>query len=244
MASLPQHDRYVEPFVGGGAGFFAINPTSALLSDVNGELINLYVQIRDHPLAIAQGIEQMQAKHSHSFYYQTRAERPSDPMERALRTLYLNRSCWNGLYRLNRKGEFNVPKGTKERVSLDSDDFKQAAERLSNAELEISDFESTLNRCGDGDLVFIDPPYTVKHNMNGFVKYNESIFTWEDQIRLRNSAVAASDRGAKVIITNADHASIHDLYHGVESMNSVERSSVLSGNPAFRARTTELLIQI
>lgn len=244
VSNLPRYDRYVEPFVGGGAGFFALSPRAALLADVNNELINLYQQIRDQPAAIARGIEELQRKHSHEFYYELRSSLPQDKLSRALRTLYLNRACWNGLYRLNRNGQFNVPKGTKERVILDSDDFGQAAKLLAVADLKVSDFESTLNDVGAGDLVFIDPPYTVKHNMNGFVKYNESIFTWEDQRRLQDCAMSAARRGANVIVTNADHESIRELYKSAKEMQPVHRASVLAANPNFRSRTTELLIHL
>src|SRR5690606_33757078 len=118
--------------------------------------------------------------------------------------------CWNGLYRVNREGIFNVPIGTKTNVLMESDDFLRVSEILKRAELRSCDFEDTLNRCGHGDFVFVDPPYTVKHNNNGFVKYNEEIFSWQDQLRLSAVVRRAAERGAAIVVTNADHASVHE----------------------------------
>ncbi|CAN5117933.1 hypothetical protein BH09PSE3_BH09PSE3_20120 [soil metagenome] len=193
---LPNYKRYLEPFLGGAAGFFRLNPTSAVLSDVNPELINLYTQVRDHPLCIQAGMADLHGRHSAELFYEMRADIPTSPLDQAIRMLYLNRTCWNGLYRLNLSGKFNVPIGTKDQVVLDTDDFNQASARLKNASLLNADFEIVMNMAGEDDLVFVDPPYTVKHNMNGFVKYNESIFTWADQVRLRDAAARAAKRGA------------------------------------------------
>ena len=104
VAQLPAFERYIEPFLGGGAGFFSLKPKRAILADVNPELINLYQQIRAHPCLIKEGVLDFHQRHSAEFYYETRANLPRDPLARALRMLYLNRACWNGLYRLNRGG--------------------------------------------------------------------------------------------------------------------------------------------
>ncbi len=105
----------------------------------------------------------------------------------------------------------------------------------------VCDFEDILADAQKGDLVFLDPPYTTAHNINGFVKYNQNIFSWNDQVRLKRCAVAASERGAKIILTNADHESIRDLYAAVGEPRVVKRHSVISGKPHARARTTEVL---
>src|SRR5690606_6490089 len=101
-------------------------------------------------------------------------------IERAAAFLYLNRTCWNGLYRVNRDGIFNVPIGTKTNVLMSKDDFFRVSEVLKRSELFNVDFEDTIDQCGCGDFLFVDPPYTVRHNNNGFVKYNEEIFSWQD----------------------------------------------------------------
>ena len=94
---------------------------------------------------------------------------------------------------------------------MDTDDFEEIATLMRRCDLRCSDFGDILGACGKGDLAFVDPPYTVKHNMNGFVKYNETLFSWEDQVRLRDAVVSATSRGAKIIVTNADHPSVRTL---------------------------------
>ena len=114
---------------------------------------------------------------------------------------------------------------------------------LRSAEIRECDFEETIDRAGSGDFVFVDPPYTVKHNLNGFVKYNDKIFSWDDQVRLRDAVVRASDRGASVLVTNANHASISELYADVGQLAVVDRASVLAGDSNFRSPTEELVIR-
>ncbi|MNV47783.1 Modification methylase DpnIIA [compost metagenome] len=162
--------------------------------------------------------------------------------ERAAQFLYLNRTCWNGLYRVNRKGEFNVPKGTKSTVVLPNDDFPAVSEALQSAALLCCDFEDAIRVAEAGDLVYIDPPYTVQHNFNGFLKYNEKIFSWHDQIRLRDAVVAASDRGARIVVSNAAHQSVVDLYAGVGTMHVIQRSSKLAADSSRRGVVDEIMV--
>ncbi|HEX8214845.1 MAG TPA: Dam family site-specific DNA-(adenine-N6)-methyltransferase [Allosphingosinicella sp.] len=240
--SVPSHyNRFIEPFLGGGAVFFALEPSAAILSDVNSELVELYEIVRDEPVALRDVLEWHQSRHSREHYYAIRGRQFEGKVWRAARTLYLNRTCWNGLYRLNRKGEFNVPMGSKTDILIE-DDFLSYSNALSSAFLLCSDFEQTIDMAKDGDFIFADPPYTVKHNMNGFVKYNEKIFSWEDQIRLREACTRAANRGATVVIANADHPSIHDLYRGLGRTEKLARHSVISGRSAGRGSVTEALI--
>lgn len=244
MHLIPEtFDRYIEPFLGSGAMFFALQPKQAVLSDLNDDLINCYRVVRDAPIAIAEMLAAHHANHSEDHYYRVRADKPNDPIMRAAWFLYLNRTCWNGLYRVNRKNEFNVPIGTKTAVVLDSDDFVASSRVLRSVDLENRDFERTLALAGNGDFVFVDPPYTVKHNLNGFVKYNDKIFSWADQVRLRDAVVEAARRGASVLVTNANHASIREIYDGVGCMEVVRRASVLAGNSKYRVQTDELVVR-
>lgn len=234
-------DRYIEPFLGSGAVYFYLRPERALLTDVNCELINAYQVVRDKWKLLKGAMARHQDLHSDDYFYEMRANSPSGKVERAARFLYLNRTCWNGLYRVNRKGEFNVPRGTKNSVILDSDDFKALSERLKRTKLTVSDFEASINVAGEGDLLFVDPPYTVKHNNNGFVKYNDKIFSWDDQVRLRDALVRADGRGAMIVMTNANHESVRDLYDGF-NLYALSRQSVLAGLSAGRGATEELLV--
>jgi DNA adenine methylase len=235
--------RYIEPFLGGGAMFFALQPARALLSDLNADLIDCYWAIRTSPKAITALLAEHHERHSAEHYYTTRAVKPVDLVERAAWFIYLNRTCWNGLYRVNRKNEFNVPMGTKTNVVLPTDDFSSVSRMLLRSEILNQDFERTIDAAENGDFIFVDPPYTVKHNLNGFLKYNHKIFSWADQIRLRDAVARATKRGAMVLVTNANHQSIREIYQGLGQHEVVERASVLSASAAHRARTEELTIR-
>jgi DNA adenine methylase len=234
------YGAYYEPFLGSGAVFFNAMPKRAVLSDINDELINLYRIIRDEPVELAIKMNAHQRRHSTEYYYEIRAKKLRSDLNKAARTLYLNRTCWNGLYRVNLNGEFNVPKGTKDTVVMESDNFNLLSKVLKKATILCQDFEETLDRAKRGDFAFIDPPYTVAHNHNGFVKYNQHLFEWEDQIRLRNAVERAANRGVKVLVTNAAHQSVFDLYDGFKQV-IVERSGVISSSSNSRGRYQEMV---
>lgn len=198
--------------------------------------------VRRSPREIYAGLEQLQADHSKETYYRVRSGRPEAPIDAAIRFIYLNRTCWNGLYRVNRQNEFNVPMGTKTAVLMPDDDFALVAAKLRRVTLAVADFETIIDEAASGDLVFVDPPYTVKHNMNGFLKYNQDIFTWQDQVRLRDCLARAKRRGCHIVMSNADHESIRDLYRGFAPTESVARFSIIAGSSKARSETTELLM--
>lgn len=234
--------RYIEPFLGSGAIFFSVQPNFALLGDLNQELVDAYKAIKTDWKGVQERLEFHQLLHSEDHYYSTRSEIPEDYLDRAARFIYLNRTCWNGLYRVNLSGVFNVPIGTKSCVILDSDDFKTIAKLLESASITSGDFQSLIDQAEQDDVIFADPPYTVRHKFNGFVKYNESLFSWNDQIRLRDSLLRASERGAKVIVTNADHDSIRELYKCGFKLSAIERYSSISGKSSTRGKYSELVI--
>jgi len=233
--------RYIEPFLGGGAVFFHTKPAEAILSDVNPRLIEVYQTIRDDWQRVLKELRRLQRLHCKAFYYEERGRKRTTPHTRTAQFLYLNRTCFNGLYRENLKGEFNVPIGTKDKIIFEDEDFGEISRILSVAEIRAADFSETISEATDGDLVFADPPYTTAHNMNGFVKYNQNIFSWEDQVRLREVVLQAVDRGARVVLTNADHESIRQLYDLHGTYRPIGRASVMAGKSAFRANTTEAL---
>lgn len=234
--------RYFEPFLGGGAVFFRERPEDAVLSDANRRLIELYRVVRDELEEFEALLRKHARLHSTHYYYEMRSRRLRRPATRAAQFLYLNRTCWNGLYRENLNGHFNVPIGTKQTVIFDTDDFIGWSKALQGARIVHQDFEVAIDEAEEGDLVFVDPPYTVRHNMNGFVKYNQSIFSWCDQLRLRKALQRASERGVYFVMTNANHGSIRELYAGFGEHRSLGRHSVIAGNSAHRAYSTELLI--
>ena len=190
--------RYIEPFLGGGAVFFYLQPEKSILSDCNEKLINTYNAIKSDWKSVWRELQRFQNKHSPEFYYEERARIRRKAHTKAAQFIYLNRTCWNGLYRENLSGKFNVPIGTNSQVLLPDDNFQLTSSILQKASLIACDFEDTLLEARKGDLVFLDLPYTTAHNRNGFVKYNQSIFSWDDQTRLQQSIIAASERGAKI----------------------------------------------
>lgn len=236
------YNRYIEPFLGGGAAFFSLKPKKSILSDLNGDLINCYLAIRDHWRGVQRLLEKHHARHCHDYYYRIRDTKFRGSIQRAAQFIYLNRTCWNGLYRVNLSGQFNVPMGTKTSVVMDTDDFEQTSNLLETCELLCCDFESTVNRAVQGDFVFVDPPYTVRHNLNGFIKYNEKLFSWADQVRLRDSLSRAIQRGVKVLATNANHTSVRGLYQDFPKRKAISRTSVLSGDATYRSKVDELII--
>ena len=235
------YNRYIEPFLGSGAVFFNLQPKTATLSDINFELIETYSAVKADWRKVVALLKRHNGYHSKSYYYEVRKSRPRTIFGTAARLIYLNRTCWNGLYRVNRKGEFNVPIGTRTNVLLDTD-FERISSLLQNTTLKHSDFEPVIDDAVKNDLIFVDPPYTVKHNSNGFIKYNENLFSWDDQIRLFKSLVRAKKRGAKVVVTNAHHASVIKLYKGDFDLVSAERKSLIAGSNADRGSYKELII--
>jgi len=236
-------NKYFEPFLGSAAVYFALKPQYAVLSDVNAELIECYAAIKNDWQAVERLVNVHHQQHSKEYYYQVRSIRPETPAARAARFIYLNRTCWNGLYRVNLKGQFNVPIGTKKNAVLDTDNFEGVSKLLKNVELVSQDFEEVIDQAKTGDFIFADPPYTVKHNFNGFVKYNETMFHWDDQVRLSESIKRASARGCLVMVTNANHPSVRELYEDCFTILPIERSSVIAASSANRGIYQEIIIR-
>ncbi|WP_315806505.1 MULTISPECIES: Dam family site-specific DNA-(adenine-N6)-methyltransferase [unclassified Bradyrhizobium] len=236
--------RYYEPFLGSGAVFFHLDPPAASISDSNGELVDTYRAIRDEPENVMRVLRAHSTRHNDDYYYVVRASQPKTPAGIAARFLYLNRTCWNGLYRVNKQGQFNVPRGTKDSVVFPNDNFQLTSRRLKRARLNCCDFELAIDQAEEDDFVFVDPPYTVKHNYNGFLKYNQSIFSWNDQVRLARAIQRATKRGAKILVLNANHESVRELYSGIGVQRTLPRSSILAASSNFRTKTHELAIGI
>jgi len=236
--------RYIEPFLGGGSVFFHLKPENAILGDLNQDLIIAYSAIKEDYDSLITALRKHNRQHSYEYYYKVRACNPTSDIGRAARFIYLNRTCFNGIYRVNLKGKYNVPKGSKNTVILESDDFSALSYQLQSARIINSDFEILIETAQRGDLVFADPPYTVKHNFNGFVKYNEKLFSWDDQIRLADALYRAKERGVKIVSTNANHESIRELYLEREfGFQSVSRYSSISAKICSRNQFEELLVR-
>lgn len=239
------YNRYFEPFLGGGAVYFHLRPQRAVLNDVNPEVIAAYRAIKEHWIGLKKSLAYHQRYHDadDGYYYAVRGRAPKTLVQQASRMIYLNRTCFNGIYRVNRQGEFNVPRGSKDSVLMDADDFKSMAALLATADLRAGDFENIIDEAGEDDLVFADPPYTVRHNLNGFIEYNEILFSWADQERLARALRRAAARGAKIVATNANHHSVRSLYESWDFLTrSASRFSQISADGASRKQFEELII--
>ncbi|WP_426291967.1 DNA adenine methylase [Dyadobacter endophyticus] len=237
--------NYHEPFLGGGSVFLALKSSGkinnlAFLSDANKDLIETFTVIRDHPIELID--EMVPFQNTKEFYYSLRGNIPDTSISRAARFLFLNRTSFNGIYRVNLKGEYNVPYGFRKMEYLfKEDEIHALSEALKDTFLRATDFDHTITNIKPGDLVFLDPPYTVAHENNGFVKYNQKIFAWEDQQRLRTYIDKIIEIGAHFILTNAAHISISELYDGVGNSLKLARPSLIGGKGAKRSVYHEIL---
>ncbi|MDG9782476.1 DNA adenine methylase [Metapseudomonas otitidis] len=234
--------RYIEPFFGGGTMFFSMTPQRSILSDLNSELITTYKAVKENYNEVVLLLKGHESNHSKEYYYLVRSQRPVQPVAKAARLIYLNRTCFNGIYRVNLKGEFNVPIGTKSSVFREEDDWAGWSAALGGAELVCADFEQQIEIASKGDFLFVDPPYTVRHNYNGFIKYNEKLFSWSDQERLADALEGARKRGARILITNANHQSVKSLYKRGFNQQVVSRYSSIAASGTKRAAFEELII--
>ena len=232
-------DNYYEPFLGGGSLFFSLLPTSAVLADLNEPLIEAYQSVRDEPEKIIAALEQW--PNEESTFYKVRNSSYQERAYRSAQLIYLNRTCWNGLYRVNRSGGFNVPFAYHGRAIFESTHLLEISSALQTAEFRHGDFFTAVQDAKKGDFVYFDPPYITHHSQNGFVQYNKKLFSWEDQERLGRTAVELVERGCHVVVTNASYEPLLSFYPGFR-YQTLSRSSVLAANPKFRHPTTEFLI--
>ena len=242
--SLPPFKTYYEPFLGGGSLFFSLEPSRAVLSDTNKELINCYRCIRNRCKKVLTVLRDL--KKSKDDYYQIRDKFNSkeDPIKKAAYFIYLTKTCWNGLYRVNRDGRFNVPIG-KFRDGFEIFNEEQllyASKVLKKAELRHCDFEEGIKGIKTHDIVYFDPPYITTHQKNGFAEYNAKLFSQTDELRLAALAEKLCGKNVYVIVSNAAHPIIKQQYNGSFYKTEVERASLIAGDPARRSRFTELII--
>ncbi|HXG60431.1 MAG TPA: Dam family site-specific DNA-(adenine-N6)-methyltransferase [Planctomycetota bacterium] len=234
--------RYHEPFLGSGALFFLLTPARASLSDKCAELIDVYRTIRDDVASVIRHLRPL--KPDRELFYEMRDRPSAGRLKRAAEFIYLNKTCWNGLYRVNAEGRFNVPYGMpKTDFIADFDNLRECARVLQRPHVTLwaRDFERALEEVEPGDLVYLDPPYVTRHNDNGFIDYNETLFSWEDQKRLAKRARQLAAAGAYVIVTNAHHREVLELYRGFKS-RALSRSSTLASDPKCRVRVKEAVL--
>jgi len=208
-----QYGKYIEPFVGGGALFFALSPSRAVIADSNPELINVYRVIASEVEALISELESMPT--DRDTFYRVRAELFGDlePLRAAARTIYLNKTCFNGLFRVNRAGQFNVPYANANRRACQPERLRAAASLLRNAEIVVSDYHALLTeRAEPGDFVYLDPPYVPTSRYSDFKRYTKEQFYEEDHRRLAGLVGELAARDCHLLITNSDHPLVWDLY--------------------------------
>lgn len=231
---------YYEPFLGGAALFLAMNPRRAVLSDLNEDLVRFYNQIKRSPEEVIRALRQI-VPGEVSYYEERSRDISCRTPEAAARFFYVVSHAFNGIYRQNLKGQFNVPYGHRTRASWPPEGaIREMSLRLQRAEILPGDFQKVIESARKGDVIYFDPPYTVAHNNNGFIKYNAHIFSWKDQERLARAAVLLSKRGCRVLISNADHPAVRELYAEFAEFR-IERNSVIAASGAARRRITESL---
>ena len=238
----PVDGTYFEPFLGSAAMFASVYPRHSILSDLNKELISTFIALRDHQKAVEDMLKIHQRHHCEAYYYTMRSATHLSGPEVAARFLYLNRTCFNGIYRVNRKGQFNVPMGSRQNIHRSDDDFTAWSSALKTCELLTGDFEASIKMASTGDVIYADPPYSVRHNLNAFRKYNESLFSWEDQERLAHVLTEAAVKGVQVVISNANHPTVSELYPELFSRCEITRNSSIAASSAKRGAYDELLL--
>ena len=239
--------RHVEPFVGGGALFFSRQPTRALLCDVNQDLIGAYEAVRSDVSGVIGHLETHAREHGKAHYYAVRqrynARDTCDPARRAAMFIYLNKTCFNGLYRVNRKGEFNVPIGRYTNPTIVNAEVLISASRaLRAADLRCAPFEDMLRDAGQGDFVYLDPPYEPASRTSNFTGYAANGFAQHDQRTLRDVFQRLDRRGAKVMLSNSDVPFIRELYHGY-ALETVSVLRSINCNPNKRGPVQEVVVR-
>lgn len=227
------YNRYIDPFVGGGAVFKYLEPKKSIISDVNEELITFYKCLKLSPESLYKSVLKHFKKHSREYYYQTRRTLGTSELEIAARFLYLNYTCYNGIYRVNQKNEFNVPIGDNKFCHYTIDDFIKNSKRLKNTKIKLQDFRDTIKQSKKDDMLYIDPPYATKSNKSTFTKYSAKVFSWKDQEDLAMMLHAKSIQGVKIIISNINNEEIRALYPSSKGWNQkpLDRANVLLYRP-------------
>lgn len=233
-------NSYHEPFLGGGSIFFKLQPANAYLSDLNEELISTYIQVRDNVEDVLHFLKKF--KNTEDEYYKVRAQKFRSESKKAARFIYLNQTSFNGIYRVNLQGQYNVPFGHRNKNFYNPSNLIQASKMLESTKLRHLDFEDTLRFVKKGDLVFLDPPYTVTHNNNGFIRYNSKLFNESSQQRLSSYIDSLLEIGAYYILTNAAHKWIKKTFDKPSAkVLALSRLSCIGGNHAKRGHFEEYI---
>lgn len=255
IALMPgKFNKYYEPFIGGGALFFEVEPKNAVINDFNSDLILAYKQIRDNVDKLIAVLETHKENNSKEYYLDLRAvdrdgriEKMSE-VEKAARLLYMLRVNFNGLYRVNLKNQFNVPYGRyKNPKIVDKPLLYSISKYLNENNIDIlsGDFSDAVITASSGDFVYFDPPYAPVSSTSSFTSYTNEGFNQEDQIRLRDTFVELSSRGVNVMLSNSDVDFIHEIYSDIPNIDIrvVEANRIINSKASKRGKVNELIIR-
>jgi DNA adenine methylase len=253
--NLPESfGTYYEPFLGGGALLFHIltdkNGQKCSISDLNSDLVLAYTTIRDRIDALITSLknhEKNYQKNSESYYYSMRENNPRSAIEKTSRLIFLNRTCFNGLYRVNSKGKFNVPLGKYSNPNIVNEENLRAVSHIlqsSRISINCRDFEAVLRDAKKGDLVYFDPPYQPVSSTANFTSYTNKDFTYDDLTRLAELCLKLDSRGCKVLLSNSDSKEVADIFSkNPWKITKIEANRSINSNSKKRTGHFELLIK-
>ncbi len=238
-------NRYYEPFLGGGAVFLSLNKNfkNAFINDMNKDIYTLYRTIQKKPNELMLELDKLEAKYSEDFYYELRKYNPETDLKRAARTLFLNKTGFNGLYRLNSKGNYNVPFGKRKKCPAlyDKKNFIEVSTRFQNSILTNFDFETIIDSAEFGDFIYCDPPYEPLSVSSSFNSYNSGGFSFLEQERLFNSCKRAVKKGATIIISNSNSPKIIELYKDWD-IHKIKVKRMINSKGDGRGKIEEVII--
>ena len=248
LKNMPEtYNRYFEPFIGGGALFFELQPQNGYISDMNDELINLYSVVRDDVYNLIDDL----SKHEISKEYflkirnldRTEKYNKLSDIQKASRFIYLNRTCFNGMYRVNSQGQFNVPFGSyKNPRIVDAENLINCSKLLKHTEICCADFSEILNKVQKGDFVYFDPPYVPLNETSSFTSYTKDGFDLDMQFKLRDVCDELASMGVMFMLSNSDTKLVNELYSNYE-IKKVFASRAINANGNGRGKITEVLVR-
>ena len=232
--------NYHEPFLGSGALFFFLQHEKiSYLSDLNTELIDTYSAVKEDVQKVISELRKF--KNTKEDYYKIRNSNFKNDFKNAAKFIYLNQTSFNGIYRVNLEGKYNVPYGFRSKNFFEPENLRIVSLHLQSCIISASDFNIVRSNLKKGDLVFLDPPYTVTHNNNGFIKYNQKLFSLEDQFRLSSTIDWIDKTGAYYILTNAAHSKIEEIFGRGDQKLIIKRASLVAAAKDKRGYYSEMI---
>lgn len=238
-----KNSRYFEPFVGGGAVFFDLLPEKAFLSDLNSDLVITYNVIKNDIEALIKSLKKH--KYEKDYFLKVRAVNLNTDIEIASRFIFLNRTCFNGMYRVNSKGQFNVPFGKYSNPLIcDEQNLRRVSESLKDVEIKCQDYKEVLKEAKKGDFIYFDPPYYPVSKTASFTSYTSESFMDKEQTELRDTFVELSKRGCYVMLSNSDTPFINKIYSGLKGIHvtKVKAGRAINSKAGGRGKITEVLV--